>query len=97
MTITLQLSPETQQRLQSAAESHGVAPAEYAREVLERSLSHQASGGPNHGAAALLQSWIDEGNAEEQRRTYEYLSQALDEDRPAERKLFPPELKGVTW
>jgi hypothetical protein len=96
MTITLQLSAETQERLQAAARSRGVAPTEYALDVLERNLSEQPIG-PNQGAVALLQSWIDQGNADEQRRTYEYLTRVLDEDRPAERKLFPPELKGVTW
>ena len=45
----------------------------------------------------LLQSWIDEGNPEEQQETGEYLIRALDEDRLADRPLFPPELKGVTW
>ena len=29
-----------------------------------------------------------EGDAEEQRETFEYLKKALDEDRPADRKLF---------
>jgi hypothetical protein len=96
MTITLRLSAETQQRLQSAARSRGIAPDDYALEVLERGLSERPIG-PNDGAAALLQSWIDQGNAEEQRKTYEYLTRVLDEDRPADRLLFPPELKGVTW
>jgi hypothetical protein len=45
----------------------------------------------------LLQSWIEDGNPEEQQETGEYLIRALDEDRLADRQLFPPELKGVTW
>jgi len=36
----------------------------------------------------LLKSWR-EGDEQEQRNTWEYLRQALDEDRPSERKLFP--------
>ena len=36
----------------------------------------------------LLRSWL-EGNEQEQRNTWEYLRQALDEDRLSERKLFP--------
>jgi hypothetical protein len=35
--------------------------------------------------------------ATEQQETGEYLIRVLDEDRLSERKLFPPELKGVTW
>jgi hypothetical protein len=45
----------------------------------------------------LLQSWMDEGDTEEQQETGEYLIRALDEDRLADRPLFPPHLKGVTW
>lgn len=48
-------------------------------------------------AVDLLQAWTDQGNAEEQRATYEYLTRVLDDDRPADRKLFPPELQGITW
>jgi hypothetical protein len=36
----------------------------------------------------LLRSWR-EGDEQEQRNTWEYLRQALDEDRLSERKLFP--------
>ncbi len=39
-------------------------------------------------AIAVLRSFR-EGDAEEQRETGEYLLRALDEDRPAHRKLFP--------
>ncbi len=40
---------------------------------------------------ALLQSWdVEESpELEEQRETWEYLKQALDEDRLSDRKLFP--------
>jgi hypothetical protein len=37
----------------------------------------------------LLQSWVDEGDEEEQRETLAYLKQALDEDRSSSRRLFP--------
>jgi hypothetical protein len=42
-------------------------------------------------ALELLQSWdVEESpEREEQRETWEYLKQALDEDRLSERKLFP--------
>jgi len=45
----------------------------------------------------VLQSWIDEDDAQEQQETGEFLIQALDEDRLSDRKLFPSDLKGVTW
>ncbi len=50
-------------------------------------------------AVALLQSWIDADDVEvaEQKATGDFLIQALDGHRLSGRKLFPPELKGVTW
>ncbi|MBA2395331.1 MAG: hypothetical protein H0V70_21590 [Ktedonobacteraceae bacterium] len=42
----------------------------------------------NHALIQLLRSWR-EGDEQEQRSTWEYLKQALDEDRLSERKLFP--------
>ena len=38
--------------------------------------------------AKLLDEWMH-GDEAEQRETFEYLRRALDEDRPAGRKLFP--------
>lgn len=49
------------------------------------------------GLVQLIQSWIDEGDADEQRETLEYLIRVLDEDRLSDRKLFPKELKGKSW
>jgi type II secretory pathway pseudopilin PulG len=37
----------------------------------------------------LLQSWVDQGDEEEQRETLAYLKQVLDEDRSSSRRLFP--------
>jgi len=45
----------------------------------------------------LIQSWIDADDAEEQKETGEYLVRVLDEDRLSDRKLYAPELEGVTW
>jgi len=47
--------------------------------------------------AALIQSWLDDDNEQEQQETGDYLIDALDTDRHSERKLFPSELEGVTW
>jgi hypothetical protein len=62
--------------------------------LLER---HLPSKNPRADLVAILQSWIDQDDPDEQKDTGEYLIRVLDEDRPSERKLFPPELKGVTW
>ena len=42
----------------------------------------------NQAIIDLLNAWEQE-DPEEQRETLEFLMQALDEDRPSSRKLFP--------
>lgn len=95
MTLTLNLSPELERRLAGEAEQQGVSVDEYALRILERRPSP-----PERRAAllTLLQSWIDEGRAEEygEEASDEFLK-TLDENRDSYRRLFPPELKGVTW
>lgn len=44
----------------------------------------------NQAALALLRCWREEGDEAEQRETWEFLQQALDEDRLSNRPLFPP-------
>jgi hypothetical protein len=94
MTLTLDLTPELQERLRSEASQHGLPVERYAVEVLDK---HLASKARSAGLVSLLQNWIDHGDSEEQSATGSYLLQALDEDRLSDRKLFPAELKGVTW
>jgi uncharacterized protein (DUF1778 family) len=94
MTLMLELSPEQQQRLESAAAAKGVSPAEFAVKTIDERLADEDR---RQRAIALLRSWREEGNAEQQRETMEYLIKALDEDRTSDRKLFPPELKGISW
>ena len=94
MTLTLELTKELEQRLQQAARQRGLPTDEYVVQVLDE---HLRSTAPREGLLALLQTWIDEDDAGEQQETGEYLIRALDEDRLSERKLFPPELKGVSW
>ena len=94
MTLMLHLPPELEQRLTQEAKRHGLALDTYTLQLLEKSLPPE---GRRTELVTLLQSWIDEGDSEEQRETGEYLISALDEDRLADRQLFPPDLKGVTW
>ena len=42
----------------------------------------------NEIAVCLLETW-SEGDAQEQKETWEFLMAALDEDRLSDRKLFP--------
>jgi hypothetical protein len=94
MTINIKLTPELEQRLKQEAERRQLSPDQCAADLLEERL---LTADRNAQAIAVLQSFIDDGDEQEQRETYEFLTKALDEDRPSERKLFPPELKGITW
>jgi hypothetical protein len=94
MTLTLHLPPQLEHRLSQEAMRQGLPPDQYALQLLEQ---HLPSEDRRAALATLLQSWIDADDAEEQKETGDYLVQALDEDRLSDRKLFPPELRGVTW
>jgi hypothetical protein len=94
MTLTLHLPPDLEQRLAQEATRHGLALDAYTLQLLDQSLPPTDR---RTELVTLLQSWMDEGDPEEQQETGEYLIRALDEDRLADRQLFPPELKGVTW
>ena len=94
MTLTLHLPPELEQRLTQEAKRHGLTLDAYTLYLLDKSLPSKDR---RTELVTLLQSWIEEGNPEEQQETGEYLIRALDEDRLADRQLFPPELKDVTW
>jgi alpha-galactosidase len=94
MTLTLSIPPEIEQHLDRKAREQGLSTEAYALKLLSESISVQEK---STKLVNLLQSWIDEDDVQEQQETGEYLIQALDEDRLSDRKLFPNELKGVTW
>ncbi len=94
MDVTLNLAPELGHRLQRAARKHGVSADEYTLRLLDQ---HVPGDGQAAALASLLQSWIDQDDAGEQRETGEYLVRTLDEDRLFGRQLFPAKHKGITW
>ena len=94
MALTLSIPPEIEQQLDRKAREQGLSTEVYALQLLSKSVSAQEK---STKLVSLLQSWIDEDDTQEQQETGEYLIQALDEDRLSDRKLFPNELKGVTW
>ncbi|MBE8990674.1 hypothetical protein [Nostoc sp. LEGE 12450] len=94
MTLTLNLPPELEQYLAQKAKQQGLSVETYTLQILQEYIL------PKEKQSKLvntLQSWIDEDDADEQQGTGEYLIHALDEDRLSDRKLFPVELKGITW
>ena len=94
MTLRIELSIELEVRLATEARQLGVPVEELTLELLDRHLPRKDR---RTELASLLRSWIDDADPEEQRETGKFLLRALDEDRLSDRKLFPHELKGVTW
>jgi len=94
MTLTIELPSALELRLAREADRRGVPAETLTIELLDEYLPV-----PDRQAEllSLLKSWVEEGDLEEQRETGEYLIRSLDEDRLSDRKLFPPELRGVTW
>ncbi|HET6249235.1 MAG TPA: hypothetical protein VFE47_16185 [Tepidisphaeraceae bacterium] len=91
--LVLNIPTDLEQRLNEAALRRGLSVPDYAVELLQ----HQLPGTDRRAdAVATLQAWVDEGVKSDQTGSDDFL-RALDEDRPSERKLFPPELKGITW
>ena len=96
MVLTLNLPTELEQRLLDEAQRQGLTADEYTLQLLDQSLP-QADAERRAEAIALLQSWIDRGyDPDKEEESTEFLLM-LDEDRLSDRKLFPPELKGITW
>jgi hypothetical protein len=94
MTLTLNLPPELEQYLLQEADQQQISIEVMTIQLLTQSaLSRQKQ----TAAVSMLQSWIDDEDEEEQQETGQYLINALDEDRLSDRKLFPPELKGISW
>ena len=94
MTLTINLPPELEQYLVQEANQQGVSIEAVTLQLLASSIlvkKKQAE------AVNLIQSWIDDEDVDEQQETGQFLIKALDEDRFSERKLFPIEMKGVTW
>ena len=89
MTRTLHLPPELEQRLTQGAKRQELSLDTYTLQLLDKSRPPKDR---RTELVTLLQSWIDEGDREEQRKTGEYLIRALDEDRLADRQLFPPDM-----
>jgi hypothetical protein len=96
MTITLTLAPELEFKLKQEADRRGLPPEQYALEVLDEHIS-QAERERREKLVALVQSWIDEDEASEEEGYDDEFLRMIDEDRPSYRKLFPPEMKGISW
>jgi hypothetical protein len=94
MTLTLNLPSEVEQYLLQEAHQKGLSIESVTLQLLTSFIVLRQK---QTKAVNLLQSWIDDEDIEEQKETGQYLISSLDEDRLSERKLFPLEMKGVSW
>jgi hypothetical protein len=95
MTLILDLSPELEHYLLREANQHGLSIEALALQLLISSILLKQK---QTEVVNLLQSWIDDDEGvQEQQETGQFLVCALDDDRLSDRKLFPLEMKGVTW
>ncbi len=94
MTLTLSLPPEMEQYLVQTASEQGLSTEDYTLQLLTTVIPRT---GKNTKLVNLLQRWIDQGDAEEQQETGDYLIQSLDADRLSDRPLYPTEMQGVSW
>jgi len=83
MTLMVEVAPELEDQLRQEAAGAGIPAEEYAARTLAASLQRKR----NQAAIRVLESFYD-GDEEEQRETLDFLTQALDEDRLSDRKLF---------
>ena len=94
MTLTLNLPSEVEEYLLQEAHQKGLSIESVTLQLLTSFIVLKQK---QTKAVNLLQSWIDDEDIEEQQETGQYLIRSLDEDRLSERKLFPLEMKGVSW
>ncbi len=93
MTLTVDLPLELEQYLCQEAARQGLSPEAMMLQLVAQSLERQQQA----EVIDLLQSWIDDEDIVEQQETGEYLVGAIDADRLSDRRLFPLEMKGITW
>lgn len=94
MTLTLDLPIEIKKYLMREAQQKGLSTEAYTLQLLTEYIALKAK---QAKTINVLQSWIDDTDVKEQQETGEYLIHALDENRLSERKLFPSDIKGITW
>ncbi|MFM7885117.1 MAG: hypothetical protein ACKPCM_00125 [Pseudanabaena sp.] len=94
MTIILNLPSDIEKYLLQEANQQGISIESVTLELLTSLIVLRQK---QTKAINLLQSWIDDEDINEQKETGQYLINSLDEDRLSDRKLFPVEMKGISW
>jgi hypothetical protein len=94
MTLRISLPPELEERLRQEAQRQGLSADAVTLRLLDEHLPR-----PERTAAflAMLKQWQEEDEStRDEDGDYDFF-EALDAARTSNRKLFPPELKGISW
>jgi hypothetical protein len=94
MTVTIELPEAVQARLNQAAESRRVSAENLVLELLDEHLPPTRKDPKEF--LAMLERWRKEASEEDPAEREQFFKM-LDEDRTSCRKLFPDEMRGVTW
>jgi hypothetical protein len=94
MTLQLTLPPELEDRLRREADRQGLPADAVTLKILDENLPpvNQTAALP-----ALFEQWRNEDESSPATDPDYDFFQALDAARTSNRKLFPPELKGISW
>ena len=93
--LVLDLTPDLEFGLKREAGCRGIPPEQFALEALNQYVAQSLRERADK-LAELFQQWNEEEVDESEALDDEFFKM-LDEDRPSDRKLFPPELKGISW
>jgi hypothetical protein len=94
MTFQLTLPPDLEERLRSESERQGLPPDAVARKLLDE---HLPAAERPASLPALFAQWQAEDESAPSSGPEDEFFQTLDAARTSHRKLFPPELKGISW
>ena len=88
MTITVNLPPQAEAKVQAEAARQQITPEAYVAHLVNAALPEEEADAKRERSLALLRSVADIGDEEEQRETFATLQTAIDEDRLSDRKRF---------
>jgi hypothetical protein len=88
MTVTLNLPPEIEKRVQTEAARQSLGVEEYLLRLVETAVPDEEEAARRERALHLLRSVSNIGDEQEQKETFDYLKAAVDADRLSERKRF---------
>jgi hypothetical protein len=94
MTLQLDLPEHLEQRLREEAQRLGVSADVVTLKLLDEHLPQQA---PSTKLLSMFSQWEQEDRLRsEVDQDYDFF-EAMDSARTSNRRLFPPELKGISW